>query len=326
MPAKSFIDGPYRIRRIVKYALSGETSAFAEMVLPFFSALKRVKRVHGLNPGNAFYAWLSNVLTKKFHVSSVADLERKLKDIATDVNALFPNSEIPEAGLGKMLKIVATGLPQAAASKSMGIKIIFPDNAALFSPAYAHHSPALFARASMSIPLFFEPLDLTLEPEQWKRWLAAQYCDLLSNVALADIGASTSIAFVDGGLLSNFPVDSFLHAADCGRLSLLPTIGVALAGDPKEHQRVRPGSMAAATKYLLGVLDGMRHVRDRDGKNLARIFDDAKKELHVSVALVDVGSHNWLNFQLETGDMADLYLRGVGTAAKFLDSLRSENR
>jgi NTE family protein len=209
------------------------------------------------------------------------------------------------------------------------LKFVFPRDLELFSSRHEHGSPASIARASMSVPLFFEPLVLDLDSAEWAKHVEHRFGEFFGDQVITDLSSATSVAFLDGGLLSNFPIDAFLYD-DAGMLQSLPTIGVTLSGQQRERERPPKGSLSALAHQLGVVFEGMRHVRDRDAMDLARLLgqgsrdkENASKPLRspVAIALLDVGSHNWLNFQLDESEMADLFVRGVVGAARFLRQL-----
>jgi NTE family protein len=334
MPAKSFIDGPHRIRRLIKFLLRRGALVNAEMIVPIIASVRRVLRTYGLNTGNAFEGWLSSTLAREFSVSTYEDLGTRLHATYRDLSVRLswncaPSSAPDPIVPTQMLRVVATGLPQASVPTSLGLKFVFPRDLELFSSRHEHGSPASIARASMSVPLFFEPLVLDLDSAEWAKHVEDRFGEFFGDQVITDLSSATSVAFLDGGLLSNFPIDAFLYD-DVGILQSLPTIGVTLSGQQRERQRPPKGSLSAFAHQLSVVVDGMRHVRDRDAMDLARLLgqgardkENATKPLRspVAIALLDVGSHNWLNFQLDESEMADLFVRGVVGAARFLRQL-----
>ena len=336
MPAKSFIDGPHRIRRLIKFVLRRKTLASVEMVVPTLEAFRRVLRTYGINTGNAFEGWLSSTLAKEFSVANQEDLCARLsaayRDLRGQMNWSAGSTDATDPRVpAQMLRIVATGLPQASVPTSMGLKFVFPRDLSLFSSRHEHGSPSLMARASMSVPVFFEPLVLDLDSAEWAKHVECRFGEFFGDQVIRDLASATNVAFLDGGLLSNFPIDAFLYD-DAGALQTLPTIGVTLAGQPRERERPPKGSFSALTQQISVAFDGMRHVRDRDAMDLARLLVQGSHEsetisrpgrAQVAIALLDVGSHNWLNFQLDESEMADLFVRGVTGAARFLRRLEN---
>lgn len=106
-------------------------------------------------------------------------------------------------------------------------------------------SPADFARASMSIPVFFKPFRLPYETEEETINCKGETVRTKRQVGrLLDAGVRSDdwrerngysgvvpeeAMFCDGGMLSNFPMSLFHEDSVENRMPLLPTIGVQLS-------------------------------------------------------------------------------------------------
>lgn len=319
MPAGSFIDGPYSVRRLVKYALRHKTIASLEMSGPIIRSASRLLRTYGLNTGNAFEEWLSEVLLKQFDIRTIAELSAHLEEIARSI-------DLPLSA-GDLLKIVATALPQAGSmAVPVGVKLTFPQDLSVLSAKYQNSSPALLARASMSVPIFFDPLTLELHASEWKKYAVAHLQGILSSDVLQDLCAARLVAFIDGGMLSNFPIDAFLR--DIGPranpdLLKIPTVGVTLTSGGRAKE-IKTGALSSAIEFAGAAMDGMRHARDRDAIAIARLSRATDLISNVTIAPVDTGSHNWLNFQLNEVDLSDLFLRGIDGVIRMMEELERE--
>lgn len=136
-------------------------------------------------------------------------------------------------------------------------------------------------RASTAIPFFYEPV--TLE------------------------GASGRSVLVDGGLLSNFPIDAFDRTD--GRRPRWPTIGVKLSARPEANQVPRPvngplGMVAAMVRTMVNARDQM-HLDD------PCVVD--------RTIFVDTGRVDATDFDLDRGEQRLLYENGRSAAERFLD-------
>lgn len=318
MPAASFIDGPYAVRRLVKHALKKRNIASLEMSGPMFGAIFRLLRTLGLNPGYAFEQWLSDILWKEFNIQTVEDLERHLHNISRQI----PVPSTP----GELLKVVATALPQTrTASIPIGVKFTFPQDLQVLATRYRCSSPALLARASMSVPFFFDPLTVDLHPTEWRKFAEERLGGLLADGVLDELSAARLVAFIDGGMLSNFPIDAFLRTiGPHGDPSLykIPTVGVTLVSQARATERVAKRGFPALIQFTSAAIDGMRHARDRDALAIARLARASADAPDIVIAPVDTGRHNWLNFQLDESELSDLFLRGIDGAIRLLKSLR----
>jgi predicted acylesterase/phospholipase RssA len=161
-------------------------------------------------------------------------------------------------------------------------------------------SPAKYVRASMSVPLFFKPFQVNFNPgqmltirEEWLKLLKTQ--KNLEECAL----------FVDGGLLSNFPINVFY---DPNRpVPRKPTFGIKLEYEDE--------SLPTNIKDILGftgsIINTMRYFYDRDFALKHDIFEK-------TVRSIDTGKVHWLNFNLRDQDKIELFFRGALTATLFL--------
>jgi NTE family protein len=143
-------------------------------------------------------------------------------------------------------------------------------------------------RASMSIPFFFRPVSLTSS-------------------------AGLTSTLVDGGLLSNFPIDS-LDRAD-GNAPRWPSFGITLLPNlPDGNDKVIPPLAAlrllGAPHLLEGVITTM--VVGRDQAYLNQPWVDARA---IRVDSTDVG---FLDFDITENEVEAQYLKGQAAAERFL--------
>jgi NTE family protein len=155
-------------------------------------------------------------------------------------------------------------------------------------------NPALFARASMSIPLFFHPFRVTDCPQDDAAW---------SELAHYHGELPHSVMFMDGGIMSNFPINLFHQPY---RVPMAPTFGAKIGVD-----RDRPATIEKPAELLGAVFDAARHTLDFD-------FIIQNPDYQHLVTMIDTGPHNWLNFALSDADKVDLLARGAKAAADFL--------
>jgi NTE family protein len=145
-------------------------------------------------------------------------------------------------------------------------------------------------RASMSIPFFFRPVTLT-----------------------GSTGLTSTL--VDGGILSNFPIDS-LDRTD-GRKPRWPSFGVTVLPNlPEGNDKVIP---ALAPIRLLGPPHLLESVITtvlvgRDQAYLSQPWVSART---IRVDSTDVG---FLDFDISDNEIEALYAKGYAAAEKFLSS------
>lgn len=146
-------------------------------------------------------------------------------------------------------------------------------------------------RASMSFPLFFEPVKITC---------AAAEVDDMSY-------PGETVTWIDGGILSDFPVDIFDRAD--GEPNRWPTIGVKLTARgstilPDINRGGLPG-------YLVSCLDALLN-------NADRYYVDPEKESRT--IFIDTGAISSLDFHLAPQQMQTLFESGQQAARSFMKS------
>ena len=244
----------------------------------------------GLNPGGAFFAWVSRAL-----IAAGAHTASALAERIATVPPGFRHR------LGRPLPYEGTGgrLALVAADVSTETKVELPKMAPMYWKRPDKVDPALFARASMSIPFFFYPLvlgDLPKGPKAREAW---------RTLAGYDQPIPDAVKLVDGGIMSNFPIDLF-HVP--GRVPNAPTFGAKLGRDSRLKHDIRtPFQLAGA------VFDSASHCLDYD-------FIVRHPDYRNLVTWIDTGEHHWLDFFMTDEDKADLFTRGALAAADFLDS------
>lgn len=195
--------------------------------------------------------------------------------------------EKPEDKVAPPLVIVTTELTTAS-------RVELPYHADLFGLGEASQPLARFARMSMSIPLFFYPVSLPAEPHR-KR----EFAEHLGFHGKLD----RPFTFVDGGVMSNFPID-VLHAAP-GNVPLCPTLGVKLGLD-----RSHSNPTGTLPKLVGSLLEGMRN-------NADFTFLWRNQEYRLLVRNIEVNT-NWLKFHLTDEDAKEMFAAGLREGVKFL--------
>jgi NTE family protein len=234
--------------------------------LPFFGGPLNVLTDLGLYEGKYFHAWISGLLAAK-NVSKFGDLlnpestgpadRHRLRVIASDVTH-------------RRMLILPTDAPH------LGIE---PDDMVV----------ADAVRMSMSIPIFFEPVEVS--------------------------DANGEHMIVDGGMLSNFPV--WLFDAPAGKRPRWPTFGMMLKepeprkaiGHRLEHEddpEVRHGSLIDFAKSLAQT---MMAAHDR------MYLDEATYARTIAIPTLGVGT---TEFEITRDRVEGLYQSGVDAATKFL--------
>jgi len=278
--------------------------------------LDNLKDLHALNRGEAFHRWMDQLLRgmNGGQPLTVQQLRVRMNDLPTLL--VSDNADAsdfrhdPDAPLWEVVNGTRVFLPRhkpdqlcvVAADISTETKVSLPRMAALFWTHPDQVNVADFARASMSIPGFFSPFKVKSLPAEearplWRSQGWPERCyegDFLPAVH----------HFVDGGVLSNFPIDAFHNRT---RVPLRPTLGVKLQWD--EHKHDIPGVM----KVFSQSFNTARHAMD--GEFLKQNPDYSKL-----VAYIDTEDISWLDFAMQDETKLRLFRMGAATAVSFLRS------
>jgi NTE family protein len=177
-------------------------------------------------------------------------------------------------------------------------KVDFPRLAPLFWDDPDRLNPAIYVRASMSIPFFFQPLIVEDVPQGAA---AAKLWESLANYG-GELPARC--AFIDGGIMSNFPIGIF-HEHQ--RIPSAPTFGISLG----RRDRTPLNSFNSLWQLSAAIFDSARHSLDYD-------FIVNNPDYKRLVGYIDTDGFNWLDFSMSDQHKIDLFLRGVQAADRFL--------
>jgi NTE family protein len=250
--------------------------------------LRTIFKMLGLNPGEAFYGWLSGLLSGD-GVKTTRDLRERMMTMPAGLRTRDGKSFSPDPEIWPLALV--------AADVSTQTKAAFPEMAPLYWNDSERVDPALYVRASMSIPGFFYPLRIPNVPqgtEARQRW---------TDLASHEGDPPPTATFVDGGIMSNFPIDLF-HVPD--KEPAAPTFGAKLGPDERRSTEIdSPQRLGAA------VFSSASHTLDYD-------FIKRNPDYRKLVAYIDTGNHGWLAFDMDDKDKVDLFVRGARKAGEFL--------
>lgn len=322
IPMSSFIDGPPQIRNLIKSVLAKGMRLPWTLWPSVISAARRILARRGLNPGNAFERWLETELRSLLVFDNrtldryLAQIKQDLRGVGVDfADPMTLKNGVPVFGTDRlgMLRVIATGLPS-------GLKITFPEDLEFLDSKYMDGSPALFVRASMAIPAFFEPKMLEVNVGAWRKDVEDRLGALVSPNHVTDVASTRYIYLVDGGLLSNLPVDAFelmTHRQFGGSSQKFPTVVATLVGWTKPEPEATWRSTRRLFADVLRLAQAVQVQRDRDAWR--RIVQS--RGTSVRLVGIDITDHNWLNFSLRDAEMGQLFVKGLQAAKKFLAEL-----
>lgn len=285
-----FVDGHKVVRKIINKVIKKEKGLGWALVWNGIKIYKILKRKLGLNPGSNFETWITKELEKAGVVSLIdlnnfRNLPQGLKHVAT----------------GEEITDIVVKLAIITSDITTHTKTEFPRMAELYWANPNSISPAKLVRASMSIPFFFEPFEIANIPnagnendEKWYKY--ARYKGPVPS----------KVKFVDGGMLSNFPINVF-HRED-GGVPRMPTFGARLSTYRENFSK---------TDSILGMsgamISTMRQIHDYDF--LLKHPDYSKL-----ICSIDAdGQFNWLDFNMSDDDKVNLFNLGALRAIEFLE-------
>ena len=291
MPMASFQDGSKLSRLATEAWLAGKHWLWKYSVS--LAILRPLLKHLGLNPGTTFHQWLKNILADN-HSDSWQALKQQMNTpvpgLRFDPVPLPDNLEAPNAvpfdpqNWQVELKVVTAEL-------SSTTKIVLPErDGKLF------YTDLNQANIGMSVPVFFYPFKVPLPKTQsvTDAWQALGY----KKKSMPD-----TAVFVDGGLISNFPINLF-HTSNS--VPKMPTFGAKLG-----IEEYVAGNIDSIKPYLGSLIGAMRHDADEE---FIRKNPDYKKR----VTSIDTGDHHWLYFALSNEAKLDLFKRGLAASLAFL--------
>lgn len=256
--------------------------------------IKRLKESgFGINPGDFFYDWIKKLL-KDNGISTVTELNNKASEEIPSLHLRVPNPEGVNGLDGDVTFITSDLVSQN--------KIQFPAMWNLFRKNIDDLQPAGFIRASMSIPVFFESYfinDIPCEDEQIKkRWLDT----------FGEVDPPSIARFVDGGILSNFPINLFYNPKVI--TPRLPSFGIDL-DDSEPGDAGKSAEGWSLTGYVGRMFNTIRFYYDKD-------FLIKNKVFQKGIGTIKLRGYNWLNFFLTDEDKINLFVKGAEAARDFL--------
>ena len=266
------------------------------VVFYIISLLKRLKNSgFGINPGDYFYDWLKKNM-KDYGVETVTDLRNKAAQPVPGIRMREPRMDDVKSLAGDVTFIASELVTQN--------KIQFPEMCDLFRPESDVDSlqPAGFVRASMSIPVFFESYFINNIPcdndEIKNAWI--------TRFEMRNPPPSTR--FVDGGMLSNFPINIFFNPKIT--IPRLPSFGIDL-DDAAPENKSQDALDWSLTGYLGRMFNTIRHYYDKDFLLKNEIFEKG-------IGKIPLAEFNWLNFFMKDKDKIEMFVRGAEAAKEFL--------
>ncbi len=281
-----FVDGPKGIKKLVQRKVEERGGLFWSLLFNSISIYYQLRYKLGLNPGKKLENWINHHLVEA-GINSYADLKQKRENF----HKLYHREE---------REISKPRLAIISSEITTHTKVDFPRMAHLYWKDVEKIHPAQFVKASIAIPYFFYPFLKKDIPnagvKAHKEWI--DFAGYRGEIP-------PEVKFVDGGLLSNFPINVF-HTQ---KTPSLPTFGVRLSVYRKEYS-------STTGVFSLGgaMISTMRQIYDYDF--LLRNPDYKQLICHIDADL----QYNWLNFDMSFQDQKNLLLMGAKKGLEFLQT------
>jgi NTE family protein len=284
------VDGDRTVRGIIQKAVRGERGVGLRILFNARRLFKIVQERFGLNPGSNFENWISDELMMA-GIKNMGDLKKQMCSMPDGMKNVEDGNL---NGLEAKLAIIAADVTTHS-------KVEFPEMSELYFKDQDLVSPAKIVRTSMSIPLFFEPVTINSIPNSGAKpdakWI--KHCSYRGEVP-------DRVTFVDGGLLSNFPINVF-HRSD-GGIPRKPTFGARLSTYRETYSK-----LGTLSSYFGALISTMRQIYDYDF--LKRNPDYSKLICHVDADK----EFNWLDFEISRQEQVKMFLHGATEAIDFLE-------
>lgn len=284
-----FVDGDSDSKELIESWINGVGNF--KLAFKAIQTIDNLKNDLGLNPGIAFYEWLQKVLLSN-QIKNYSDLKNRMHDAP---KLKLRSGEIWEKRVDEIFRLAII-----TADVTTETKVELPRMAELYWKEVNKISPALFARASMSIPFFFHPMKVTGIPKDINaeaRW------EKLAGYLIKEEGKlPDQVLFMDGGIMSNFPIDVFHNPS---AIPKAPTFGVKLELDRRLKKIDGPLDLLGA------IFNASRHTLDYD-------FIHRNPDYSRLVTWIPAEGFNWLDFEMSEKHKIDLFIEGVSCAADFL--------
>jgi NTE family protein len=289
-----FVDGEPGIKKLLQGFIDGKPKMYLWM-----QAAANIRRIIslinnelGINPGVDFREWIEKNMAKN-GINKTKDL----LEFRSLVPALTCRDGRPTDDLKPRLVMIASDVTTQT-------KVQFPEMASLYWKNADNVHPAMYLRASMSVPMFFYPVianDLPRDAAAKARW---------SEMVSYEGEIPPKVAFVDGGLLSNFPINVFHNDKVVPRL---PTFGVRLSSYRNEYNKTENFFQFAGA--MIGT---MRQIFDFD------FFLRHPDYKHIICSIDADSQYNWLDFNMPDDKKKSLFKLGATKAIEFLEKYNWE--
>src|SRR6218665_3874462 len=279
----------------------------------------------GINSGNKFEEFLEKELAR-YKVMTQNDLDQKAnlnfifsKNVVKEGDGFFSYSVLNNSegrkNLNLKLRLKQNSLPDVfekintdysfvTTDINNECKIIFPLEADLYYKNPEKVKPSWYVRCSMAIPFFFKAVVQPTEPSDLEIWEKRKG---IPKKLVEDKGM-----FVDGGTLSNFPINIFhdykIHEPR------VPIFGVRIVDEiPVKENNVRINFGAYLSKLIMTL-------RSNEDNSFLAINPFYRRYCISEIKIYEIEQKiSWLDFNMSEDKQKLLFRKGIEAALKFLE-------
>jgi NTE family protein len=260
----------------------------------------------GINPGNNFRNWIKDILERN-NIRSTDDLSNAMAKHFEDLK-LRHDDERPASEANT--NIVEPYLTIITSDVTNQTKVEFPLMAKDYWKAPGEVNPSDYVRASMSIPVFFSPFKVNVSEEtisnskvQQSQLVADQFAKVKDKQK-----HSYTVRFVDGGILSNFPINIF-HNPNI-KIARMPTLGVKLEDEKHLNGNEIEKKRTSFLSFIGRIFNTVRYYYDKDFLKKNEVYEKC-------IGHIDAEKFNWLDFSLDDETKVRLFRKGAEAARAF---------
>ena len=197
-------------------------------------------------------------------------------------------------------------------------KIVLPLDGRLYFENQMNINPSQYVRASMAIPIFFEPQFFPEKPkknnpgknipenlkELWEEFKGKPKYKVREKGIL-----------IDGGSLSNFPINLFHNPKISGKEPRMPIMGVRIMDEDPE-EKIPITQKMSFTGFAGKIINTLRNNEDNSFL--------AINPFYKKYSIADISAYetkvNWLNFGLSEEEQKALFMVGIKAAIMYLQN------
>lgn len=197
-------------------------------------------------------------------------------------------------------------------------KVVLPLDGKLYFENQSSINPSNYVRASMAIPIFFEPQFFPEKPQKHSpgKTIPEKQKELWETLkGIPKHKVREKGILIDGGSLSNFPINLFHNPKISGKEPRMPIMGVRIMDEDPE-EKIPITKKMSFTGFAGKIIDTLRNNEDNSFL--------AINPFYKKYSIADISAYetkvNWLNFGLSEEEQKALFLVGIKAALNYLEN------